>query len=100
MVRQRLNHLTHSIDGFSLPDADPESVIVGRCMDWQRNMGRKPSFHRLGLGTLKAFGVVNSVDDCHKHRLTVRSFGGGALLVPGSVYLITPSPPTGGSARG
>jgi hypothetical protein len=36
-------------------------------MDWQGNVGRKPSFECLGLGGLKAFGVVNPVDDCYKH---------------------------------
>src|SRR2546421_3536744 len=61
------NHLAHSVDRFAFPDADAESVIVGSRMDWQRNVGRKPSFECLGLGGLKALGVVNSVDDCHKH---------------------------------
>jgi hypothetical protein len=32
-------------------------------------VGRKPTFMCLGLGSLKAFGVVDSVDDCHKHGL-------------------------------
>ena len=63
------NHLTYGVNRFAFPDADAESVIVGRSMDWQRNVGRKPSFECLGLGGLKAFGVVNSVDDCHKHGL-------------------------------
>jgi len=67
------NHLTHGVDRFAFPDADAESVIVGSRMDWQRNVGRKPSFECLGLGGLKAFGVVNSVDDCHKHGSTVHS---------------------------
>jgi hypothetical protein len=69
------NHLTHGVDRFAFPDADAESVIVGSRMDWQRNVGRKPSFKCLGLSGLKAFGVVNSVDDCHKHRFTVPSSG-------------------------
>lgn len=69
------NHLTHSVDRFAFPDADAEAVIVGSRMDWQRHVGRKPSFECLGLGGLKAFGVVNSVDDCHKHGSTVRSSG-------------------------
>src|ERR1039457_7017708 len=69
------NHLTHGVDRFAFPDADTESVIVGSRMDWQRNVGRKPSFECLGLGGLKAFGVLNSVDDCHKHGLTVHSSG-------------------------
>jgi hypothetical protein len=38
-------------------------------------VGRKPSFECLGLRGLKAFGVVNSVDDCHKHGFTVPSSG-------------------------
>src|ERR1019366_133671 len=38
------NHLTHSVDRFAFPDANAESVIVGSRMDWQRNVGRKPSF--------------------------------------------------------
>jgi hypothetical protein len=63
------NHLTHGVNRFAFPDADAEAVIVGSRMDWQRNVGRKPSFECLGLGGLKAFGVVNSVDDCHKHGL-------------------------------
>jgi hypothetical protein len=61
------NHLTHGVDGFALPNADAESVIVGSRMDRQGNVGGKPSFECLGLGGLKASGVVNSVDDCHKH---------------------------------
>ena len=32
-----------------------------------------------GLGSLEALGVVNSVDDCHKHGFTVRSWRGGRL---------------------
>ncbi len=69
------NHLTHGFDRFAFPDADAESVIVGGRMDWQRNVGRKPSFECLGLRGLEAFGVVNSVDDCHKHGVTVPSSG-------------------------
>ena len=69
------NHLTHSVDRLAFSDADAETVIGGRCMDRQRNVGRKPSFERLGLGGLKALGVVNSVDDCHKHGSTVHSSG-------------------------
>ena len=69
------NHLAHGVDRFAFPDADAESVIVGSRMDWQRNVGRKPSFECLGLGGLKSFGVVNSVDDCHKHVFTVHSLG-------------------------
>jgi hypothetical protein len=42
-------------------------------------VGRKPTFERLGLGFLKAFRVVNSVDDCHKHGVTVRSPRGSPL---------------------
>ncbi len=30
-------------------------------------------FECLGLGGLKAFGVVNSVDDCHEHGFTVHT---------------------------
>ena len=67
------NHVTHSVDRFAFPDADAEAVIVGSRMDWQRNVGRKPSFECLGLGGLKTFGVVNSVDDCHKHGSTAPS---------------------------
>ena len=37
------NHLTHSVDRFAFPDADTEPVIVGSRMDWQRDVGRKPS---------------------------------------------------------
>jgi hypothetical protein len=61
------NHVTHRVHRFAFPDADAEAVIVGSRMDWQRNVRRKPSFHRLSLGGLEALGVVNSVDDCHKH---------------------------------
>ena len=67
------NYLTHSVDRFTFPDADAEVVIVGSRMDWQRNVRRKPSFECLGLGGLKAFGIVNSVDDCHEHGITVHS---------------------------
>jgi hypothetical protein len=67
------NHLTNGFDRFAFPDADAKCVIVGSRMDWQRNVGRKPSFERLGLGGLKAFGVVNSVDDCNEHGFTVPS---------------------------
>src|ERR1019366_8067251 len=38
------NHLTPGVDRFAFPDANAESVIVGSRMDWQRNVGRKPSF--------------------------------------------------------
>jgi len=45
------NHLAHSVDRFAFPNADTESVIVGSRVDWQRNVGRKPSFECLGLGS-------------------------------------------------
>ena len=69
------NHLTHSVDRLAFPDADAEVVIVRLRMDWQCNVGREPSFECLGLGGLKAFGVMNSVDNCYKHGCTVRSSG-------------------------
>jgi len=67
------NYLTHSVDRFAFPDADAEPVIIGSCMDWQCNVGGKPSFECLSLGSLKAFGVVNSVDDCDEHGFTVHT---------------------------
>ena len=69
------NHLTHGVDRLAFPDADAEAVIVGSSMDWQRNMGWKPSLECLGLSGLKAIGVMDSVDDCDKHGLTVPSSG-------------------------
>ena len=81
------DHLTHGVDGFAFPDADAESVIVGACMDWQRNVGRKPTFHRFGLGVLEAVGVVNSVDDCHKHGVTVRSPRGSRVPPIGEAFV-------------
>jgi len=61
------NHLAHRVDRFAFPDAEAESVIVRCGVDGQRDVGRKPTLECLGFGGLKALGVMNSMDDCHKH---------------------------------
>ena len=45
-----LDYLAHGVDRCAFPDADAEVAIVGECIDRQREVGRKPSFDRFGLG--------------------------------------------------
>jgi len=66
-LRRALNHLAHRVDRFAFPDADAESVIVGSRVDWHGNVGRKPTFECLGLGGLKALGVVDAMDHGYEH---------------------------------
>jgi hypothetical protein len=73
--RDQLQPLPLGVDRFAFPDADAEFVIIGSRTDWQRNVGREPTFESFGLGALKAFMVMNSPDDCYKHGITVRSYG-------------------------
>ena len=70
-----LDHFAHRVDRFAFPDAESECVVVGRGVDRQCDVGRKPTFERLGLGRLKPLGVMDVMDDRDKHAVPVDSSG-------------------------
>jgi hypothetical protein len=59
--------LADRTDGLAFPDADPESMILGGRVNGQGHVAGKALLHRLVLGRLKTFRVVNVMDDSDEH---------------------------------